>query len=308
MASSRIVSPRCPLVQPGPAAPGSAPSPAQFRRARLSRQSSAPLQHGHASPPKNRTQSFLTNLPLFRELSAEEIDRIAAGTTERHVDRGSVVASKGEPVDGLHVVVYGQVKLSLSTPQGDEKVVEMIGPGVLVRRGAHVPGQAVHRDGHRPRGLAAAATCGKETVLDGIERDRTFALRMLAGMSRKLHSLMSDLEAVTLKTGPRAGHRLPDAAGGRRRRRETTLLGVAARQQGDRRLAPQPDPRALLAHPARAGRGRPDRGRRPRHPHRRSCAPAPDARRAAGRLRPPRRGGQPGRAPRRYCWGVPAPT
>ena len=150
--------------------------------------------------PRIKTQSFLANLPLFRELAPEEIDRIAAGTTERHVDRGGVIASKGAPVDGLHVVVYGQVKLSLSTPQGDEKVVELIGPGFSF-------GEALMFLG-KPYIVTATALADslllfvrKETVLDEIERDRTFALRMLAGLSRKLHNLMSDLEAVTLMSG-----------------------------------------------------------------------------------------------------------
>jgi CRP-like cAMP-binding protein len=149
---------------------------------------------------KIKTQSFLANLPLFRELAADEIDRIAAGTLERHAERGAVVANKGDPVEGLHVVVYGQVKLALSTPQGDEKVVEVIGPGFSF-------GEALMFLG-KPYIVTATALADslllfvrKETVLDEIERDPTFARRMLAGLSRKLHNLMSDLEAVTLKSG-----------------------------------------------------------------------------------------------------------
>jgi CRP/FNR family transcriptional regulator, dissimilatory nitrate respiration regulator len=143
---------------------------------------------------KIKIQSFLANLPLFRELAADEIDRIAAGTLERHAERGTVVANKGDPVDGLHVVVYGQVKLALSTPQGDEKVVEVIGPGFSF-------GEALMFLG-KPYIVTATALADslllfvrKETVLEEIER------RMLAGLSRKLHNLMSDLEAVTLKSG-----------------------------------------------------------------------------------------------------------
>jgi CRP-like cAMP-binding protein len=149
---------------------------------------------------KIKTQSFLANLPLFRELDPSEIDRLAAGTVERHVERGTVVANKGDPVDGLHVVVYGQVKLSLSTPQGDEKVVEVIGPGFSF-------GEALMFLG-KPYIVTVTALADslllfvrKDTVIEGIERDPTFARRMLAGLSRKLHNLMSDLEAVTLKSG-----------------------------------------------------------------------------------------------------------
>ncbi len=163
-----------------------------------------PGNRPHSTDPmaatKIKTQSFLANLPLFRELAPEEIDRIAAGTTERHAERGTVVANKGDPVDGFHVVVYGQVKLALSTPQGDEKVVEVIGPGFSF-------GEALMFLG-KPYIVTATTLADslllfvrKDTVLDEIERDPTFARRMLAGLSRKLHNLMSDLEAVTLKSG-----------------------------------------------------------------------------------------------------------
>jgi CRP-like cAMP-binding protein len=150
--------------------------------------------------PKIRTQAFLANLPLFRELSAEEIDRIALGTTEHHVTRGTVVVNKGDPVEGFHLVVYGQIKLSLTTPQGDEKVVEIIGPGFSF-------GEALMFMG-KPYIVTATALADslllhvrRETVFEGLARDPEFARRMLAGMSRKLHSLVSDLESVTLKTG-----------------------------------------------------------------------------------------------------------
>jgi CRP-like cAMP-binding protein len=149
---------------------------------------------------KIKTQSFLANLPLFRELGADEIDRLAAGTVERHAERGTVVANKGDPVEGFHVVVYGQVKLALSTPHGDEKVVEVIGPGFSF-------GEALMFLG-KPYIVTATALADslllfvrKETVFEEIARDPTFARRMLAGLSRKLHNLMSDLEAVTLKSG-----------------------------------------------------------------------------------------------------------
>lgn len=152
------------------------------------------------STPKIRTQAFLANLPLFRELSAEEIDRIALGTTEHHVARGTVVVNKGDPVEGFHLVVYGQIKLSLTTPQGDEKVVEIIGPGFSFGEALMFMGKAYI--------VTATALADslllhvrRETVFEGLARDPQFARRMLAGMSRKLHSLVSDLESVTLKTG-----------------------------------------------------------------------------------------------------------
>ena len=165
--------------------------------------------------PKIKTQAFLANLPLFRELAPAEIDRIAAGTTEMHVPRGEVVVQKGDPSTGFHIVVYGQVKLALVTPQGDEKVIEIIGPGFSF-------GEALMFMG-KPYIVMAQTLAdslllhvARDTVDDMLARDPGFARRMLAGLSRKLHGLVSDLESVTLKSGAQRviGYLLRQDAGG----------------------------------------------------------------------------------------------
>jgi len=151
-------------------------------------------------PPKIKTQAFLANLPLFKELGAEELDRIAAGTTELHVPRGEIVVNRGDPCVGFHVVVYGQVKLSFVTSQGSEKVVEIIGPG-------HSFGEALMFM-EKPYIVLAQTLAdslllhvSKGAVFDGIEHDSGFARRLLAGLSQRLHGLMSDVESYSLQTG-----------------------------------------------------------------------------------------------------------
>src|SRR3990170_4273419 len=76
-----------------------------------------------------KVQEFLRNLPLFRELTAEEVDRIAAGTHQVRAPAGTIIFRRGEFCTGFHVVVYGQVKLAFSGSDGSEKVVEILGPG-----------------------------------------------------------------------------------------------------------------------------------------------------------------------------------
>ena len=151
-------------------------------------------------PPKIRTQSFLANLPLFKELAPAEIDRLAAGTTELFVPRSEIVFQRGDPCVGFHAVVYGQVKLSFVTPQGGEKVVEIISPGFTF-------GEALmFMD--KPYIVMAQALSdtlllhvAKEAVFHGIEHDPGFARRMLAGLSRRVHALMADVESYSLQSG-----------------------------------------------------------------------------------------------------------
>lgn len=147
-----------------------------------------------------RVQTFLANLPLFKELSAEEIDRVAQHTRQMRYERGEPLFHRGEPVTGFYLVVYGQVKLAFVTQSGSEKVVELLGPGQSF-------GEAVMFT-DRPHVVSAQALAdslvlhvGKEAVLDEIERDPRFARRMLAGMARRLHQLMADVEAYSTQSG-----------------------------------------------------------------------------------------------------------
>ena len=150
--------------------------------------------------PDIPVEQFLVNLPLFSDLTPEEIKRIASGTRRIYATKGETLFSRGERCEGFHVVLYGQVKLFVTSPQGSEKVIEIMGPGISF-------GEAIlFMD--MPYVVSAQALkdslllhVSKAVVFDEIERDPRFARRMLAGMSRKLHHLIRDVEAYSLRSG-----------------------------------------------------------------------------------------------------------
>jgi CRP-like cAMP-binding protein len=53
----------------------------------------------------------------------------------------------------------------------------------------------------RPSARSLLLTVSKRAVLTEIESDSRFALRMLAGISRRLHGLVHDVEAYALRSG-----------------------------------------------------------------------------------------------------------
>lgn len=149
---------------------------------------------------KIRVQDFLARIPLFNELSAVELDRIAQGTTQQPVARKETVFNCGDPCTGLHAVVYGQIKLSVISPLGDEKVVRLVGPGdsfgealMFLGKPYFVSGQAL---------VDSLLLHVSKTAIDHELRDQPdFACKMLAGMSARLHALMRDVEAYSLRSG-----------------------------------------------------------------------------------------------------------
>jgi CRP-like cAMP-binding protein len=147
-----------------------------------------------------KIQAFLANLPLFKELPAPLLDRIAAGTIELHVPRGEILFTRGDPCRGFYLVIYGQVKLSFVTKQGTEKVVEIVGP-------THSFGEALMFAG-KPYVVMAQtlADCmllhvSRDVVFTELDRDPLFARALLAGLSQRLHRLIHDVESYSLETG-----------------------------------------------------------------------------------------------------------
>jgi CRP-like cAMP-binding protein len=146
------------------------------------------------------TAALLARLPLFLELAPAQIQSIASATRVLDVEKGKILFHQGDETHGFFVVVSGQIKLAFASAQGNEKVVEIIGPRQSF-------GEAVMFMG-RPYPVFAQALSDalvlhieKQTVFDLLAIDATFARAMLAGLSRRLHSLIGDVEAYSLRSG-----------------------------------------------------------------------------------------------------------
>jgi CRP-like cAMP-binding protein len=143
---------------------------------------------------------YLALLPLFNALSPDELRDVAAGSTLRRLARGELVFRAGDPCNEFFVIVTGQVKLFMLAPTGQEKVVEVMGAGqsfgeaiMFADRPYFVNSQALTD--------SLLLSVSKQAVIAEILRDHRFALRMLAGMSRKMHGLVRDVETYALHSG-----------------------------------------------------------------------------------------------------------
>ena len=145
-------------------------------------------------------EALLTHIPLFNGLAPEEISRIARSTREIHASKGDILFHKGDACTGVHLLVYGQVKLAFTSQQGSEKVVEILQQGQSF-------GEAVMFMDKPYIVFAQALTdslllhVSKQAVLDELERDHNLTRKMLAGMAMRLHQLMNDVESYSLHSG-----------------------------------------------------------------------------------------------------------
>ncbi len=143
---------------------------------------------------------YLSLQPLFQEMSPAELERLAAGCSLHRLSRGEMVFRVGEPCEAFHVTVTGQVKLFVISPAGAEKVIEIIGPGQSFAEALMFTGRP-YIVNSQALSDALVLSIGKAVVVEGIESDPRFAMRMLAGISRRLHGLVHDVESYALHSG-----------------------------------------------------------------------------------------------------------
>lgn len=143
-------------------------------------------------PDAARTQQILSHLPLFQQLDAAQLQALMRDLTPHRVAKGELLFHRGDPANGFYVLAFGQIKLFMVNPQGQEKVVEVIYQGQSL-------GEAVMFLG-KPYPVSAEAL--QDTLALRIDQravdallgiDPSFARRMLAGLSVRLHSLIRDV-------------------------------------------------------------------------------------------------------------------
>jgi CRP-like cAMP-binding protein len=143
---------------------------------------------------------YLATLPLFSALSREERERLASGCQLQRMTRGDMVFSTGEPCEAFHVVVTGQVRLYVASPTGQEKVIELVSAGQSFAEALMFLDKTYILNAQSLTDTLLIRV-SKDAVCREITRDPGFAMHMLAGISRRLHGLVRDVEGYAMQSG-----------------------------------------------------------------------------------------------------------
>ncbi|OAJ71914.1 Crp/Fnr family transcriptional regulator [Methylobacillus sp. MM3] len=143
---------------------------------------------------------LLPRFHLFSALDSEQLTYVANETQHLTVPRGGIVFNRGDTAHSLFMLISGQVKLAVNSPQGTEKVIGIIGPGESF-------GEAIIFLDQASFPIYAQATTDsqlllipKQVIFNLLERDMTVSRKMLAGLSVRNRQLVQDIESVALLT------------------------------------------------------------------------------------------------------------
>ncbi|APW40754.1 hypothetical protein RD110_16715 [Rhodoferax koreense] len=149
-------------------------------------------------PTQATLLQLLRNVPLFRHAGDEDLALLAAKARRVRARRKEVLYRQGDPCDGFHVVVYGQIKMSLLSWQGADKPIQLIGQGgcfgditMLNGEGYFLNVQALED--------SLFLYLPRDAIVQLIERNSAFAMAMLRSLSSRVKGIVDDIEAYSLQ-------------------------------------------------------------------------------------------------------------
>lgn len=136
----------------------------------------------------------LGELSLFADLAPVFLDELAQGTCNIIYQKGQAIFRTGDAVSQLHVLVSGQVKLSLSCRRGNERVLELVNPGQAFGQAElFVPGPyLVSAFAIRPAHVLAIR---RDTLFNVMAKDSRIARRVIEVLARRQLETEADLIA-----------------------------------------------------------------------------------------------------------------
>jgi len=145
--------------------------------------------------------SVLRKHPYFADLEPQAFDQLCRYAKHSTLKRGATIFSKGDPGNSLVAVISGTVKISISSPDGRNAILNLIGAGEIF-------GEIALLD-RQPRSADAIANTNCELfIIDRrefipfVQSQPTLAMKFIELLCMRLRSTSDQVEQVILQNLP----------------------------------------------------------------------------------------------------------
>jgi CRP-like cAMP-binding protein len=135
---------------------------------------------------------------LFEPLNEEQLDELMSTSHLLSIDKGEPLFRQGEPADSFYFVIAGAVKIYRLTPDGQEKVFEVIGDRQTFAEAMMLM--------DTPNYVASAeAICPTQLYRRLLQSNSRLTFALLGKLCVRLHQRVNEIETLSLKN---ATHRV----------------------------------------------------------------------------------------------------
>ena len=144
--------------------------------------------------------SDLRRAPLFSELDDAQLDALSPAVHAVSLAGGDLLFSQGQAADRFFLVRSGQMKLARVSPDGDEKIIEIIQPGQTFAEAVMFMGMK----GRYPVNAQALSdtqlfAIEQKHFLDMLRASPELCFKLMGALSLRLHGLVNQIESLTLQ-------------------------------------------------------------------------------------------------------------
>ena len=135
---------------------------------------------------------------IFKGLGGGDLEKIAAVTVVKPLEKGEYLFREGDAAGGFYIVQSGAINVHRVATSGKEQVIHVFRPGESFAEAAIASERGYPADA-RAVESSQVLLVRKAGFMDLVSRQPELAIRMLASMSGHLRVLVTQLEDLTLK-------------------------------------------------------------------------------------------------------------
>jgi CRP/FNR family cyclic AMP-dependent transcriptional regulator len=145
--------------------------------------------------------TVLRKHPYFADLAPEAFDQLCRYAKHSTLKRGAAIFSKGDPGTSLFAVISGTIKISISSPDGRNAILNLIGPGEIFGEIALLDGLA------RTTDAIANTNCELFTIdrrdfIPFVRSQPDLAMKFIELLCTRLRRTSEQVEQIILQNLP----------------------------------------------------------------------------------------------------------
>ena len=143
----------------------------------------------------DRIRELLTSVELFAEMNDEEIDDLTLLAQIKKLEKDTCIFHAGDPADAVFVVASGRVKVVITSSDGKEFILTVLGPGQVFGEMALLESA--------PRSASVVTLSAVEVLVINrsdfqrlLDSNPRISQRLMAILSRRLRRANSKMESL----------------------------------------------------------------------------------------------------------------
>jgi len=141
----------------------------------------------------------LKRIYLFDALSEAQLERVLRTMTAVHLAPKQGLFSFQQPATRFYLVRRGQIKLFRVSPDGDEKVIEVVHAGRSFAEAIMFMERHIYPVNAEAIEQTELYSFDMNTFMDLLKESPQTCFRLLASMSQRLHGLVEEINNLTLQ-------------------------------------------------------------------------------------------------------------